>query len=346
MTKTAAILSFRLGGADGVSIESSKWAGLLTSLGWAVRTVAGSGPVDIVVNGLDFNDDTKPEASLIDRATRGCDVVIVENLLSLPLKLSASRVVAAALAGRPAILRHFDLAWQRDRFAHITELPPVDPSWRHVVINELSRRQLQDRGIAATLIPLGFSAVTTGRRSDMRSALGLVPNDVLQLQPTRAIERKGLPDAVALAGALGAVLWITGPAEEGYEPTLAELLARAPGRVIRGWPPGDWTMDDAYAACDLVSFPSHWEGFGLPMIETAQHRKLLVARTYPVATDFVRAGLRWVDVDSPAAVTDVQAFLRMPDSGWLDHNAMVAARAFGVDGARSRFAALLEECLR
>jgi len=49
---TAAILSFRLGGTDGVSIEAEKWAGALRHLGWHVFSVAGAGPVDILLPGL------------------------------------------------------------------------------------------------------------------------------------------------------------------------------------------------------------------------------------------------------------------------------------------------------
>ena len=40
------MISFRLGGEDGVAVEAAKWAGALGLLGWAVRSVAGGGPVD------------------------------------------------------------------------------------------------------------------------------------------------------------------------------------------------------------------------------------------------------------------------------------------------------------
>ncbi len=49
----AVSLSYRLGGADGVSIEAEKWQWALRTLGFEVRTVAGSGPVDVLVPGLD-----------------------------------------------------------------------------------------------------------------------------------------------------------------------------------------------------------------------------------------------------------------------------------------------------
>ena len=54
--------------------------------------------------------------------------------------------------------------------------------------------------------------------------------------PHRAIPRKNVPAALALAAGLGATYWILGPPEEGYGPELARLLAAAPVRTIHGWP--------------------------------------------------------------------------------------------------------------
>src|SRR5580704_3048152 len=49
---TACMISFRLGGGDGVSVEAAKWAGALRTLGFVVRTVAETSPVDVVVREL------------------------------------------------------------------------------------------------------------------------------------------------------------------------------------------------------------------------------------------------------------------------------------------------------
>ncbi|MGH8919228.1 MAG: hypothetical protein ACRD0H_13030, partial [Actinomycetes bacterium] len=45
----ATLASFRLGGADGVAVEAAKWGRALGSLGYEVRTVAGSGQADLIV---------------------------------------------------------------------------------------------------------------------------------------------------------------------------------------------------------------------------------------------------------------------------------------------------------
>jgi hypothetical protein len=62
---TAALLSFRLGGPDGVSVEAAKWQRALTDLGFATVTVAGSGAVDHLLPGLSIG----PRSHRCDRSS-------------------------------------------------------------------------------------------------------------------------------------------------------------------------------------------------------------------------------------------------------------------------------------
>src|SRR5207302_6832997 len=130
-----------------------------------------------------------------------------------------------------------------------------------------SRRQLAERGIEATTIYNCFDVdAPAGDRTETRQRLGVGPEERLLLQPTRAIARKNVPAAMALAEATGATYWLLGPAEEGYGPECERLLAGARTRTIWGPRVG---AADAYAACDAVAFPSTWEGFGNPTVESA-----------------------------------------------------------------------------
>src|SRR5271170_7744694 len=89
----AAFVSFRLGGTDGVSVEAAKWAGSLRQLGFSVVTVAGEGPVDQLVPGLAITASEPPERSALEKALADADLVVIENLCSLPLNPVAASVV-------------------------------------------------------------------------------------------------------------------------------------------------------------------------------------------------------------------------------------------------------------
>jgi glycosyltransferase involved in cell wall biosynthesis len=272
-----------------------------------------------------------PSRAAVREAIAGVDVVVVENLCSLPLNPAAAEVVADLLRGRPAVLHHHDLPWQRPHLAQLTG-PPDDPAWAHVTINELSRRELADRGIAATRIANHFDPDPPPGRGDVvRAALGVVADERLVLQPTRALERKGVPLGVALAEQLDAVYWILGPAEDGYD--LDTALSRAKTRTLVGRPPAT-TVHDWYAAADVVAFPSSWEGFGNPTIESAVHDRPLAVGRYPVAEELRAFGFRWHEPDDPSVIDDG------PDV--LAHNHDVARRHFDLAELPNLLAGVLD----
>ena len=345
----AALLSFRLGGSDGVAVEAAKWRDALGALGFSTVTVAGSGPVDHLLPGLAIGADTPPARSEVEAALAHADLVVVENLCSLPLNPRAAAVVAAVLAGRPAILHHHDLPWQRPQFVGYPP-PPVDPQWSHVTINGLSRRQLGDRGIAATTIynafaidpPPGSNSPTLlsargDRRKRVRDALGIGPHQRLVLQPTRAIPRKNVAGGIDVATALDATYWLLGPAEDGFGPELEALVGSARCPVVLGPPVGAGSIEihDAYQACDVVALPSTWEGFGNPTIESVVHRRPLAIGPYPVAAELAAFGFRWFPLTE---VDRLDAWLTCPDASLLDHNLAVASAHFSLRDLPDRIA--------
>ena len=340
--RTVALVSFRLGGTDGVSVAAAGWASALVDLGFDVRTVAGQGPVDERLPGLAWPAPPgrpPPTAREMADALDGVDLVVVENLCSLPLNPAATEVLASALRDRPAIVHHYDLPWQRSRFAgRHAGWPPNDPAWRHVVVNEMSRRQLEARGVSATVIVPGFdTGQPPGDRAGTRAALGVDDHTLVVLHPVRAIPRKAVPDAVALAEALGGTYWLTGPAEQGYGDQLTAVLAGARCPVLHQPFPADCA--GAYAAADAVAFPSHWEGFGNPLVEAALYHRPLAVRRYPVAEELAALGFRWFPVDDPGPLL---AFLADPDAGLLDHNADLARRHFSLARVAGDLERLLE----
>jgi glycosyltransferase involved in cell wall biosynthesis len=321
-----------------VSIVAETWAAGLRGMGFEVVTVAGEGPVDRTVAGLAIGAAEPPPVGEVEDAVRDADLVIVENLCTIPMNLPATAVVAGVLRGRPAVLHHHDPPWQRARYAHIDALPPTDPAWRHVTINRLTEAQLADRGIAATTVYNGFAVDRpAGDRAVTRARLGVAEEELLFAHPVRAIERKGIAAALALAGALGATYWLTGPAEEGYGPTLDALLAAADCPVIHR-PVGD--PADLYTAADAVVFPSTWEGFGNPPIEAALARRPVAVGPYPVGAELRALGFRWFDSAEPAPLG---RWLDDPDDDLLDHNRRLAVEHFSLDRLAHDLRRLLDE---
>ena len=333
-----AIVSFRLGLSDGVSIVARLWQQMLADIGFDMVTVAAEGPVDRRVPGLGIGQLDGPDPDEFAAAVSDADLVVVENLCTIPLNLPAARTVARSLAGRPAILHHHDPPWQRERFAAVNELPPDDPSWRHVVINRLTAEQFARRGIKATVIYNGFDNFgPEGNRAAMRAKLDVADNTLLVAHPVRAIPRKNIPAAIAIAEELGGAYWLMGQAEEDYGPTLEQVLGKARCPVINR--PVARTPD-IYAAADLVVFPSVWEGFGNPPVEAAIWRRPCVVGDYPVARELAEFGFRWF---SPDRLDEVRSFLDCPDTALLDQNQAIARQHFSLERVRSDLAALLDD---
>jgi glycosyltransferase involved in cell wall biosynthesis len=331
------VISFRLGGTDGVAIESAKWIAALTTLGHHVQTVAGEGDADLVMPSLAINATMSTSVQKLEVALADADLVIVENLASLPLNLDARDVLYHVLKGRRALFHHHDLPWQRPHLAHL-EGPRTEPKWHHVTINELSRRELHERGIDAVTIMNTFDCEPPrGRRDSTRLSLD-IDTRTLVVMPSRALPRKNIEGALAMCQALGAVFWLLGPAEDGYEATLEELFTPSDVDVRRGLPDGVG-VHDAYAACDLVVMPSTWEGFGNPVLESVTHRRPLALYPYPVACEIRDFGFRFFDLgDVPA----MKSFVENPDYDLYAHNLAIALEHFNVATLPTRLNDLLD----
>lgn len=336
---SAAIVSFRLGMADGVSVVARNWQRALEQLGFSVHTVAGDGPVDRTVPGLAIDATDPPTRDELDAALADADLVVVENLCTIPLNLPAALLTASVLAGRPAIMHHHDPPWQREHWAHVTELPALDPAWRHVTINQLTRDEMAERGIAATCIYNGFPTATGGAdRAGVRRALGVADDALLLAHPVRAIPRKDVPTAVRLAEELGGTYWLWGRPEDGYDDELARILAAAKCPVVRGT--NGESAVDLYGAADAVLFPSLWEGFGNPPVEAAIHRVPAAVADYPVSRELRALGLQWYPADDAGPLA---AALAHPDVERLEENRRIAVEHLSLDAMRDEIGALLRE---
>jgi len=277
------------------------------------------------------------------------ELLIVENAwaipMHLPLAVALRRLVEEA--GIPAIGHHHDYWWERERFAtcvvpEILErcFPPDLPLVRHVSINSLAALELRRRrGIASSVMPNVFE-FTARRprpqpavRRQLRRELGMGDRGLLVVQPTRVVPRKGIELAIELVGRLRdprAVLLITSPAgDEGLD-YLVELerLAEQHGVHLRyaadrfapdfeGKPlrPAH-SLHDAYAAADLITYPSLYEGYGNALVEAIYYGKPIVVNRYTVYDADIRPlGFRFIEISgaiTPATVREVRAALADP----------------------------------
>jgi glycosyltransferase involved in cell wall biosynthesis len=181
---------------------------------------------------------------------------------------------------------------------------------------------LAEHGIEAQTIRNAFDLdPIPGNRDDTRRAFGFDTHDVVVLQPSRAIPRKEVGRGIAFSQQLAQLVddrplryWLTGPAEEGFGPELEQLISHASVPITRG---AASRVEDAYAACDVVVFPSSREGFGNPVIEGTIARRPVAVASYPVLDELVALGLDLFSVDDPARVAN---WLQHPELGMLESN--------------------------
>ncbi|MBB4910640.1 glycosyltransferase family 4 protein [Actinophytocola algeriensis] len=325
MTERVLLVARSAGGPDGVSVEVAKWAAVLRDHAMDVVVVAATGTPDVRIDLLGPRPADPGTPRRWEVLLDGADLVIVHNILTLPLDLPALPYLVGTLAGRAVIVHHHDIPWDRPRPVP-PGFPPDDDRWCHVVNSHRAMAAFAEHGIRAAVVPNLFEPdPVAGDRHGARRQLGLDDADLLVLHPTRAIPRKEVPTAVRIAEELGGVYWLAGPAEDGYDGRLRRVLASASTRVRHGL--GRLTMAEAYAAADVIVYPSSIEGFGNPLVEAALWRKPLIGGDYPVAAEFAARGLRWFRTSE---VGELRAWLARPDHRLLDHNREIAVRNFSV----------------
>ena len=134
---------------------------------------------------------------------------IPNNMFSLPLNLPASIALLEVLqeVGLPTISHNHDFTWERTSYTPSCSLirdylekffPPRLPNIRHAVINSIAKDFLKDKKkIESVVVPNVFyfedpDWVKDSYNSDVRATLKISNNDIVILQATRLVERKGI----------------------------------------------------------------------------------------------------------------------------------------------------------
>lgn len=242
-------------------------------------------------------------------------MLIFENVQAIPMHVPLGVACSELIVEThiPAIGHHHDFYWERTRFSvnAITDMldsafPPRDHDLQHVVINNAAQESLAHRkGIASHLVPnvLDFDSPAPSAddyTSDFRQEIGLAPDDIIILQPTRVVPRKGIEHAIQLVRMLDnpkCKLLITHEAgDEGveYANSLVKYAAESKvdlrfiaarvGETRRLGEEGRkiYSLWDIYPHADLVTYPSTYEGFGNALLEAIYFRIPIVVQRYAI----------------------------------------------------------------
>ncbi len=307
-------------------------------------------------------------------------VLIVQNAVTIPMNLPLGVAITEFINETqiPTIAHHHDFYWERQRFMVNAvhdyldlAFPPRHPALQHAVINLAAQEDLAwRRGISSVLIPnvLDFEnppPPPDQYSHDVRAEIGLAPDDVMILQPTRIVPRKGIEHAIKLVEMLGDPkykLVISHEAgDEGYEyhNILTELAAAAGvdirfiatriGEVRQLDHEGKkiYTLWDLYPHANLVTYPSLYEGFGNAFLEAVYFRVPVLINRYAIfARDIEPKGFRMPVMDGFLTGTVVEEVRRiLEDAAYreecLNHNYEMALRFYSYSVLRRKMRTLI-----
>lgn len=257
-------------------------------------------------------------------------LLIVENALTIPMNLPLGVAIAEFLLESevPAIAHHHDFYWERSRFLvnavnDYLEMafPPREQELHHVVINQNAKDNLAWRkGVSSHLIPNVLDFEKPPPDSDpyareLRKELGLKPDDVVFLQPTRVVPRKGIEHSIQLLSLMDnpncklVISHESGDEGYEYEYMLRGLAERSGVDVLfvsskvgneRTVDEGDkvYNLWDLYPMADFVTYPSLYEGFGNAFLEAVYFKIPMLVNRYDIfMRDIEPKGFKVVTMD-------------------------------------------------
>lgn len=359
------IIIGRIGGVDGVALETEKWIEVLHRMGHSIFILSGAfeerftkgnasvqtlvppaqrtldellyffHPAIIEEQELAFSSENSSEEKLLTLLKSNTnqisktitnwveknrlDLVISENASALPMHLSLGSAVKDSLEklSLPVVTHDHDFWWERkgryDTPYHrvrsmIEESFPLRlPHSRHAVINSAAKATLKEKyNREASVVPnvmdfnVPFGEKTESNR-DFREELGFKTDDILLLQVTRVVRRKGIETALEVLKRLDDKrfqLLITGSDQDepggSYFTELSERASKlgiskqvhfvsdrvqnesytnSKGKKV-------YSLSDAYAHGTAACYFSTYEGFGNAFVECVAARKPIFVNNY------------------------------------------------------------------
>ena len=270
------------------------------------------------------------------------DAVMVHNIFSFGSHLAAAKPFVKWINKNkfPCLATHHDFYWERNEFdiarnGYVKNymrkfMPPKSKYIEHVVINSLARRELKKRfNIDSYVLPdiFNFKQAPWKKDSfnkDFLKELKIRPTDIIVLQATRVLPRKGIELAIDFTKTLqkklnklkgkklyngkkinsnpNVILLIAGYTEDMDHDYLLKIKTKAFEDKIHIKFISDaikanrafrqrikiYSLWDIYVHADIVTFPSIWEGWGNQFIEAIFAKKPIVVFEYPVFKEDIK----------------------------------------------------------
>lgn len=308
------------------------------------------------------------------------DLIIPENCVTIPMNIPLGVAIVEHVieTGLPCVAHHHDFFWERERFLvnavddylHVAFPPPL-AQMQHVVINSQAAAEFSRRmGLPCRIIPnvMDFEDPPPSPddyAADFRRSIGLADDDILILQPTRVVARKGIEHSIELIRELDdprCKLVITHSAgDEGttysrrvqnYAEMLGVQVVFADSWIyhVRGTSNDGrklYTIGDAYQHADFVTYPSTYEGFGNAFLEAVYYRRPILCNRYAIyRTDIEPCGFQVVLMDgflTDETVAQVKRILTDCDHcrQMVDRNYELATQFFSYRKVEDELRALL-----
>lgn len=290
-------------------------------------------------NETEFKQEIEKEANSIETKLieiikrKKIDLLIVNNMFSLGWNLSAGLGFYNAIKNTDikCLCHHHDFHWEREKYSHptcsfvqdylTTIFPPNHPRIKHVVINTIAQNELlKRRNIESTVVPNVFDFnndwIIDEFNQDFRLSFNIKSNDLIILQATRIVQRKGIELALDFVAELnsnkqnliGKKLYNDQIFDEDSEiiflmaglnednPYFEKIMNYGKSKQINiKWinefvdherhqtkTKKTYSLWDCYANCDIVTYTSLLEGWGNQFIEALVAKKIIVSYQYPV----------------------------------------------------------------
>ena len=263
------------------------------------------------------------------------DLLVPNNVFSLPLNIPTTLAIYRVLkeTGISCIAHHHDFIWERTDYSpqfqfikdYLTKYyPPVDlEGFKHVVINSLAQNKLKElKGVESTVVPNVFYFKSPDWQiddynNDLRSKLNIDDNDILILQATRIVKRKGIELVIDVINELQQpkhlkylhenklfdgrvfgeqnkfVMVFPNLVEDDiYKEKLEEKLQKSNVEFRFSndlflhqrttIPEKKYALWDSYPSADIVSYPSLQEGWGNQFLEAVKAKLPIIIFEYDV----------------------------------------------------------------